>query len=140
MPRRKSRRLEDVLELAAEHIRARLASAALWGSDRPPTLTALEPLPDSLTSRTESLSEFEMLATVGFLGVGAGRAIATRGRPSHRGRRRRQRNVQTRHKENSPSKTTVPASPSPDPRYLIPQAEDGSRTHNPRFTKAVLCH
>ena len=72
-------RVEDVLELAAEHIRARLASAALWGSDRPPTLTALEPLPESLTSRTESLSEFEMLATVGFLELELGTQLRPEG-------------------------------------------------------------
>jgi ubiquitin-protein ligase len=60
-------RLEDLLELAAEQIRPRLASAALWGSDQVPSLCALGPLPDSLTSRTESLSEFEMLATIGYL-------------------------------------------------------------------------
>jgi hypothetical protein len=60
-------RLEDLLELAAEQIRPRLSSAALWGSDRVPALSALQPLPESLTSRTESLSEFEILATVAYL-------------------------------------------------------------------------
>jgi ubiquitin-protein ligase len=60
-------RLHDLLDVAAEQIRPRLASASLFGSDHVPTLAVLQPLPDALTSRTEALSDFEMLATVGYL-------------------------------------------------------------------------
>jgi hypothetical protein len=60
-------RLDDLLELAAEQIRPRLASLALYGSDRVPAPVGLDPLPQALTSRAVALSDFEMQATIGYL-------------------------------------------------------------------------
>jgi hypothetical protein len=60
-------RLADVLEVAADQIKPRLATPALYGSDRVPALVALGSLPEALTSRSEALSDFEMQATIGYL-------------------------------------------------------------------------
>jgi ubiquitin-protein ligase len=72
-------RLDDLLELAADQIKPRLASPALYGSDRVPVLSALGQLPEALTSRYEALSDFEMHATIGYLEQELGQKLRPEG-------------------------------------------------------------